>query len=112
VWKRARAQKRLPAELRQQVLGALYAGQPFRSLLGDLGLASNQIWGLTKTDQEWSAALEEALTVSRRGDLKHGTNATYVAGCVCKDCRNTRASEWRRTAANRLHLVALTVTFY
>jgi hypothetical protein len=36
--------------------------------------------GLTKTDKEWSAALEAALTAMRRDDLEHGTNATYVAG--------------------------------
>jgi hypothetical protein len=38
--------------------------------------------GLTKTDEEWSAELEAALTAVRRDDLKHGTNAAYVAGCV------------------------------
>jgi hypothetical protein len=40
-----------------------------------------------KTDQEWSAALEAALTISRRDDLDHGTNVAYVHGCVCKECR-------------------------
>jgi hypothetical protein len=84
---RARAQQRLPVESRQQLLDGVYAGQPFRSLLRDLGLTPNQVWGLTKTDAEWSAALEAALTATRRDDLKHGTNAAYVAGCVCKDCR-------------------------
>jgi hypothetical protein len=47
---RARAQKQLPAELRQQLLDAMYSGQPFRAVLRDLGLTSNQVWGLTKTD--------------------------------------------------------------
>lgn len=45
---RAWAQKRLPAELRQQLLDAIYSGQPFRTALRDLGLTSNQVWGLTK----------------------------------------------------------------
>jgi hypothetical protein len=58
-----------------------------RTVLRHLSLTPNQVWGLTRTDGEWSAALEAALTASRRGDLKHGTNAAYVAGCVCKDCR-------------------------
>jgi hypothetical protein len=56
-------------------------------VLRELGLTPNQVWGLTQTDAEWSAALEEALTSTRRDDLKHGTNAAYVAGCVCKECR-------------------------
>jgi hypothetical protein len=29
-----------------------------RAVLGNLGLTSNQVWGLTKTDDDWSAALE------------------------------------------------------
>jgi hypothetical protein len=32
-------------------------------------------------------ALDAALATTRREDLKHGTNAAYVAGCVCKECR-------------------------
>jgi hypothetical protein len=52
-------------------------------VIRDLGLTSQQVWGLTKTDQEWSAELEAALTAARRDDLEHGTNAAYVNGCVC-----------------------------
>ena len=73
---------------RQQLLDAIYAGQPFRQILRDLGLTSNQVWGLTRTDREWSEKLEAALTASRRVDLQHGTNAAYVAGCVCGECRS------------------------
>jgi hypothetical protein len=62
---------------------AIYAGQPFRTVSRDLGLTPNQVWGLTKTDQKWSENLEAALTATRRDDLEHGTNAAYVAGCVC-----------------------------
>jgi hypothetical protein len=53
----------------------------------DLGLTSQQVWGLTKTDQGWSSALDAALTAARRDDLEHGTNAAYANGCVCRDCR-------------------------
>ena len=95
---RALAQKRLPHEVRQQVLDAIYAGQPFRQLLCDLGITPNQVWGLTKTDEEWSEQLEAALMAARRSDLKHGTNAAYVAGCVCKDCRGHQR---QRMARNR-----------
>jgi hypothetical protein len=84
---RARAQKRLPVELRHQLLDAIYSGQPFRTVLRDLGLSSNRVWGLTKTDQEWSEKLDIALTATRRDDLQHGTNAAYVHGCVCSECR-------------------------
>jgi hypothetical protein len=74
-------------EVREQLLSALYAGQIFRLALRDLGLTSNQVWGLTKTDEEWSTALETALMATRRHDLKHGSNAAYMAGCVCRECR-------------------------
>jgi hypothetical protein len=84
---RRKAQERLPAEVRQQLLDAIHSGQPFRAVLRELGLSSNQVWGLTKTDEEWSAALEAALTATRRDDLQHGTNAAYVRGCVCWECR-------------------------
>jgi hypothetical protein len=83
--------------VRQQLLDAVYAGQPFRTLLRDLNLTPNQVWGLTKTDQEWSAALEAALTETRRDDLKHGTNAAYVAGCVCSECREHQRIRMAKT---------------
>jgi hypothetical protein len=45
---RRRAHKRLPPEVRQQLLDAIYAGRPFRATVIDLGLTSNQVWGVTK----------------------------------------------------------------
>jgi hypothetical protein len=63
---RRKAQERLPAEVRQLFLDAIYRGQPFRQILRDLGLTSNQVWGLTRTDEEWSAQLDAALTATRR----------------------------------------------
>jgi hypothetical protein len=95
---RRKAQERLPQEVRQRLLDAIYAGQSFRRALGDLGLTSNQIWGLARTDNEWSTALEAALTATRRDNLEHGTNAGYVAGCVCRECR---AHQRERMARNR-----------
>jgi hypothetical protein len=50
VRRRAIAQARLPADVRRQLLDAIYAGQPFKGALRDLALTSNQVWGLTKTD--------------------------------------------------------------
>ena len=95
---RHRAQARLQVEKRRQLLEVIYGGKPFRAVLADLSLTSNQVWGLTETDEEWSTALEKALTATRRDDLKHGTNAAYVAGCVCWDCREHRG---QRMARNR-----------
>ena len=88
---------RLPAEVRQQLLNAIYAGQSFRSVLRDLNLTSNQVWGMARVDREWSAALEAALMATRRDDLKHGTNAAYVAGRVCKDCREHQRQRMARS---------------
>jgi hypothetical protein len=84
---RATAQRRLPAAVRRQVLDAIYGRKAFREVLCHLGLTPNQIWGLSKTDETWSTELEAALTATRRDDLKHGTNAAYVNGCVCSECR-------------------------
>ena len=53
-------------------------------MLRNLDLTRNQVWGLTKTDDEWSIALDAALTTTRRGNLKHGRTGAYAAGCACK----------------------------
>jgi hypothetical protein len=88
----------LPVDTRQQLLDAICSGRSFRTVLRDLDLTPNQVWGLAKTDDEWSAALEAALTATRRNDLKHGTNAAYIQGCVCSECR---AHQRIRMARNR-----------
>jgi len=96
-WGRAKAQERLPADVRQQLLDAIYDRKPFRRALRHLGIISNQVWGLTKTDHEWAARQDAALAAIRRDDLKHGTNAAYVAGYVCK---NWREHQRQRLARN------------
>jgi hypothetical protein len=45
------------------------------------------VCGLAKTNDQWASGLETALTATRRDDLKHGTTAAYVHGCVCEECR-------------------------
>ena len=90
---RAKPQARLPLKVRHKLLQAIYAGQQFRPALRDLGLTSNQVFGLARADEEWSSALEAALTATRRDDLEHGTNAAYVHGCVCSDCLGASAPE-------------------
>jgi hypothetical protein len=94
-----KAQERLTAEVRRQLLDAIYHGQPFRAVLRDLRLTSNRVWGLARTDDEWSAALEAALTATRRDDLQHGTTAAYVRGCVCSECREHQRARMARNRA-------------
>jgi hypothetical protein len=60
---------RLPADLHQQLLDAIHEGRPFRTALRELDLTPNQVWRLTKTDQEWAEKLETALTAARRMTL-------------------------------------------
>jgi hypothetical protein len=48
---RRKAQERLPVDVRQQLLDAIYRGRSFRTALRALGLTSNQAWGLTKSDK-------------------------------------------------------------
>ena len=50
---RYKAQDRLPADVRRQLLHVVNAGKQFRQALRDLGLTSNQVWGFTKTEEEW-----------------------------------------------------------
>jgi hypothetical protein len=85
--------------------------RPFRTVVRDLGLTPNQGWGLTKTDGEWSRALEIALMATRRDDLEHGTNAAYVAGCVCIECREhqrVRMAKPQLAQATRSVIASLT----
>jgi hypothetical protein len=56
--------------------------------------------GLTKTDEEWAEQLDAALTATRRDDLQHGTNAAYVRGCVCRECREHQRVRMSRSRTN------------
>ena len=71
-----------------------------------MSLTSNQVWGLAKTDGEWAAALEAALTATRRDDLQHGTNAAYAHGCVCRECREHQRKRMARNGAEKLFCCA------
>ena len=68
-WGRARSQARLPVEVRQQLLDAIYAGQPFRAVLRDLGLTADR--GTTAGDLEYVSVVVMFQTLSPRaaGDL-------------------------------------------
>jgi hypothetical protein len=94
---RRKAQERLPTGVRQQLLDAIYGGQPFRTALRDLDLTSNQVWGLTKTDHEWFDKLEAALMATRRDDLQHGLTPHMCTVVFAGSAGSTSASGWRES---------------
>ena len=65
---RARAQERLPAEVRQQLLDAIFAGQPFRGVLRDLELTPNQIWGSPRPTRSGRPHWRPRWLAARRDD--------------------------------------------
>ena len=85
--------------VRQQLLDAIYAGQPFRTVLRDLGLTSNQVWGLTKTDQEWSEKLETALTATRRTTSSTEPMPPTCMAVFAANAGSTNASGWQKSRA-------------
>lgn len=93
-WGRARAQERLPSELRRQLLNAIYDGKPFRRALRDLGLSANEVWGLTRTDDDWSTAFDAPLTTTRREDLKHGSGLVGPRLVTASTCVPWSSRRW------------------
>jgi hypothetical protein len=100
-----------PSRSWQQLLDGVYGRRPFRTVIRDLELTPNQLWGLTKTDQEWSEKLEAALTATRQDNLEHGTNAAYVAASVCSECRENQRVRMGRNSGEvqrpALHIVGV-----
>ena len=80
--------------VRVQVLSCQAAGQPFRSVLRDLNLTPNQASGYGQVDREWSAALEAALTATRRDDFKHGINAATWPDVTAKTAGSISGDKW------------------
>jgi hypothetical protein len=97
---RAKADTRLPESTRQQLLAQLLAGHSFHAVLRDLGITANLVWGRARRDPDWAADLDAVLLATRQEELEHGTNAAYVQGCVCPDCR---AHQLRRMAKGKLN---------
>jgi hypothetical protein len=65
---------------------ALYAGRPFRAILRDLGLTSNQVWAHPNR-RLMAHRVRDRVTATRRDHLKHVTTRAYVRGYVCRECR-------------------------
>jgi hypothetical protein len=53
----AQGPRTTPAEPTPTATGAIYGGEPFRTALRDLGLTSNRVWGLAKTDRNGQSSL-------------------------------------------------------
>jgi hypothetical protein len=91
---RRKAQDRLPTEVRQQLLDAIYeAGRSARCSV-KLDLAPNQVWGLTKTDKDWSAALEAALTATAGTTPNTAPTPLTRTGAFAASVGGTRAFGW------------------
>jgi hypothetical protein len=88
---RRKAQALFPDEVRQQLLDAIYDRKPFRQALRDLGLTSNQVWGLTKTDEEWS----------KRSMLRwqRHVETTCSTALIPRTCRDVHAANAGSTSA-------------
>jgi hypothetical protein len=102
---RRKAQERLPAEVRKQFLDAITAGTPFKTAIRDFGLTANQVWGLTKTDEDWATALEDALIAVRRDDLQHGTTPLTWRVASAESAASISVSGWRGTVNSRRPVV-------
>jgi hypothetical protein len=89
--------------VRQRLLDAIYAGQSFRRVLGDLGLTSNQVWGLTKTDNEWLAALDTALAGTRRDRPQRHRCRLCRRLCVQRSAESISESAWRGIPKHRFN---------
>jgi hypothetical protein len=97
-WSQSQSTSKVPYGGAAAAPESLERSQEFRAILRDLDLTPNVVWGLTKTDAEWAESLGGALEANRREDLEHGTNAAYVQGCVCSECRENQRI---RMAKNR-----------
>jgi hypothetical protein len=86
--------------VRQQLLDAIYSGQPFKQILRDLGLTSNQVWGLTKTDQEWFDKLEAALMATRRTTSSTELTPPMWPAVSSANAAVIKGSGWRSGALN------------
>jgi hypothetical protein len=69
-------------------------------VLRDLGLTSNQVWGLTKTDEEWSEKLEAALTTTRRMTSSTAPTRFTSTAAHAASVERISASVWLGTGAN------------
>jgi hypothetical protein len=97
--------------VRQHFVEALYAGQPFKVVLRDLGLTSTKFGGsprrMVSGRLRWTAlSRTPAETTSGTVRMPH-----TVRGCVCSECREHQRVGWRgvvptspvlRRAATRL----------
>ena len=81
---KARAQSRLPLEVRQRLLDAIYAGRPFRAILRDLGLTSNRVFGLARS---WEPLSRQA---AEKTSSTAPTPRTYTAAYTANVGRISR----------------------
>ncbi|MFI9463743.1 GntR family transcriptional regulator [Streptomyces xiamenensis] len=95
--RRTAALERLPAHVRESLLGDLAAGVPLSEVCQQYGVTTARLHSLDLYLPGWSQRLDDALTAGRDPDLPHGSEDTYRhAKCRCPDCRAAHGG--RRTA--------------
>ena len=67
------------------------------TVLNELGLSSNQVWGLTKTDREWSEQLEAALTATVGTTSSPALTPRMWRAASAANAGGTSGSGWPRT---------------
>lgn len=86
-WRRGKA--RIPDDIRASVLADLAAGGHITEVATDHELTCARLHGQARTDPDWAAAMDAALTEGRDPTLAHGLATTYRHDrCRCPDCRD------------------------
>ena len=97
-----RAQERLPGDVRRQLATTCDLRQEAIPSLRYLGLTPNQVWGLIKTDEQWSSRRQvNARTWPAQFDAVGPPSRSwpYAPGCVFFIVSTGR--HWRGAATTR-----------
>ena len=104
-WERRKAEKRLPPNVRAELITRLSRGELLATAARALHITTNQIWGRARRDLEWAELLQTTLDQARPSDLRHGVQSGFNRGCRCTECREAirRANQNRRAKGNTPH---------
>lgn len=106
--RRAAAAGRLGPSVRAYILREVADGRRLPEVAAALGISTNAIHGLARTDPGWRRDLETAVMDGRDPDIEHGAAASYRRQrCRCRDCREAHhAGDRQRATHDRTRPVA------